>query len=80
MHYLVALYITDIMDLFLHNDKWQIQWQPSLQAVKTSELRLLVVVYILFRGHRLLQHGRLLIALQPEAILALFLQQRNEYI
>lgn len=79
MHYLVALYVTDIMDLFLYNE-WQIQWQPSLQTVKTSEWCLLVVVYILFRGHRLLQHGRLLIALQPKAILALFLQQRNEYI
>lgn len=34
-------------------------------------------MYILFGGHRLLQHGRLLIALQTEAILALFLQQEK---
>lgn len=34
-------------------------------------------MYVLLRRHRLLQHGRLLVALQAEAILALLLHKRR---
>jgi hypothetical protein len=34
-------------------------------------------VYLLFRGDRLLQHGGLLISLQPKAVLALLLQEEG---